>query len=172
MKKKYEELVEINAYVSDDSQLLSPYAEIDNPVVSSEFAEFLTTSAKAFHPKSKLRINMISDCIDEEEKSVYTAAVHNYFSLQLEDNERERRLKTVVSLCFTLIGILALAFMLVLEYRGVGAVWTECVDIFAWVFLWEAVDQYFIERKSLTVKNLRIRRFIECEIYFKDLSDV
>ena len=45
--------------------------------------------------------------------------------------------------------------MFVLSELGAGAVWTECVDIFAWVFLWEAVDQFFIERKGVLLKMKR-----------------
>ena len=56
--------------------------------------------------------------------------------------------------------------MFVLSGLGAGAVWTECVDIFAWVFLWEAVDQFLIERKGVLLKMKRYYAFMNSRITF------
>lgn len=53
-----------------------------------------------------------------------------------------------------------------LDRLGANGVWVECVDIFAWVFLWEAVDQFFIERGLLLLKRKRDLAFIRIEINF------
>lgn len=166
MKKFTDEIANLNMSVTDDSDFLSPYAETGKPVISTEVADFLTTSANAYHPKSKLKINIRSDCINEEEKPVYKAAIRNYFSLQLEEVARDMRRKTAMSIWFTLVGIFGLAFMFLLGELGVNDIWVECVDIFAWVFLWEAVDQFFIERGGLLLKSRRMQNFIDAEINY------
>lgn len=166
MKKYDEEIANVNMSVSDDSDFLSPYAETDKPVISTEVAEFLTAGANAYHPKTKLKINIKSECIDEKEKPTYTAAIRNYFALQLEEIARDMRRKTLIAVWFTLIGVFGLAFMFMLDAFGANGIWVECVDIFAWVFLWEAVDQFFIERGGLLAKSRRIVNFINAEINF------
>ena len=166
MKKLTDEISDINMSVADDSNFLSPYAETGMPVISTEVADFLTTSANAFHPKNKLRINIKSDCIDDNEKVVYKAAIRNYFSLQLGEVARDMKRKTAVALWFTLIGIFGLAFMFLLGNLGVNDLWVECVDIFAWVFLWEAVDQFFIERGGLMLKSRRMENFVNAEVNY------
>ena len=44
-----------------------------------------------------------------------------------------------------LVGVAALGSMFFAESFGVKQLWIECIDIFAWVFIWEAVDLQFIE---------------------------
>lgn len=152
--------------VTDDDGFLSPYSEEGKPTISSEVAEFLETSAKANHPKEKLRLVVRSECIDEEEKKKYAAAIKNYYELKLKEEQRDFRKKTINSVIFAIIGIVALAVMFLLSAKNVGEVWKECIDIFAWVFLWEAVDQFFIERGGIMMRKKRFINFLEMDIVF------
>lgn len=165
-RKQIFEVADINVSVSDDSQFLSPLSEIGKPVISSEVAEFLENSAKEYAPPQALRLTISSKCIDEDEKPKYCQAIRNHFSLKLSDTKREIKRKSVLSLVFFVVGIIALAAMLFLRAKNIGDVWTECVDIFAWVFLWEAVDQFFIERSNLILREKRLKNFVEMEIIY------
>lgn len=156
----------IHMTVNDDSAFLSPYAETGRPVIATEVADFLENSANAYRPGEKLHLQIKSTCIDDEEKPRYTQAIANYFSLELEETNRNLKRKTVVSVIFTLIGILALAFMFVCGKRELNDLWIECIDIFAWVFLWEAVDQFFIERSPLLMRRKRLKNFTEMKITY------
>ena len=157
----------IDMSVNDDSSFLSPYAETGKPIISSEVAGFLENAANAFHPKEKIVLTIHSTCIDENEKTVYDNAIRNYFKLQQNDVNRDMKRKTVIATWFSIVGIVALAFMILIGRLGVNDLWVECVDIFAWVFLWEAVDQFFIERSGLLLKKKRLDNFINMEIIFK-----
>lgn len=156
----------INLTVRDDSQILSPYSQPNKPVISEELADYLENQSKAFRPKAALSINVYSDCIDDDEKKVYDKAIRNYFSLKLTEAERDAKRKTAISLVFTAIGVFALVLTLILTAKGLGDVIAECLDIFAWVFLWEAVDQYFIERKTILFKRKRYETFVLSKISF------
>ena len=167
MKKLPDEIVCLNLNITDDSDFLSPYSPSENPLVSSEVADFLENSARAFHPRAKINLTITGRCIDESEKSVYGDAIRNYFSLKLAETERDIKRKGFVSLIFAIVGVVALVFMIIYESFVNNAVWTECVDIFAWVFLWEAVDQFFIERSGLLLKRKRFENFVNMSIEFK-----
>lgn len=56
--------------------------------------------------------------------------------------------------------------MFVLDHIGVNSLWIEVIDIFAWVFLWEAVDLFFIERSHLLVRAKRLQNFIQMQINY------
>ncbi len=163
-----EQTAKINMTVNDDSDFLSPYAETGKPVISSEVAEFLENSANAFHPKESITLTVHSNCIDDDEKIVYEKAIRNYFSLQLNEVNRSMRRKTIIATWFSVVGILALAFMFLISKPGINDLWVECVDIFAWVFLWEAVDQFFIERSGLMLRKKRLDNFIDMKIIFSE----
>lgn len=158
----------INMYVGDDDNFLSVYSLEGKPVISQEIADFIENSAKEFHPKDKLILNIYSSCIDNEEQKIYPKAIKNYFDLQIKDCDFELKRKTFIGALFSLIGVMALAFMIILSNRETKELWVECIDIFAWVFLWEAVDQLFIERGALVRKRKRFVSFFNMEIYFKN----
>lgn len=168
MNKKHttEQPAEISLNVLADSDFLSPYSSGNIPVISSGVAEFLENAASAHHPDQKLALSICGDCISGDEQPVYTDAIKNYYELKLTDVERSLRRKTFIAAWFSLIGILALAFMFLCDRLNINPLWVECIDIFAWVFLWEAVDQFFIERTSLRVEKKRYLRFIEMPCRF------
>ena len=164
--KNADERAIIDMEVVSDEGFTSPYSAAGKPVISAEVADFLENAANAHHPRKSLILNVYGDCIDDGEKLRYDAAIRNYYKNKLGDVERSIARKSVVSLIFTVVGILGLIAMFVLDHLGANGVWVECVDIFAWVFLWEAVDQFFIERGLLLLKRKRDLAFIKMEINF------
>lgn len=168
--EKTQERAVIDMEVTSDEGFTSPYSAAGRPVISSEVADFLENAADAFHPREQLTLNVFGDCIDDGEKVRYDAAIRNYFDNKLGDVNRSIARKGVISIIFTLVGIFGLVAMFVLDRLGAGGIWVECVDIFAWVFLWEAVDQFFIERRGLLLERKRTIAFMQMEINFYPLS--
>ena len=72
----------------------------------------------------------------------------------------------ITGILFSIIGIIVLALMFLLSNLEAKAIWIECVNIFAWVFLWEAVDKLFIERNKLLLKISRLSSFINMKINY------
>lgn len=157
---------EIQLTVTDDSSFLSPYSTAGKPVISPDVSDFLENAAKATHPKNALRLIISGDCIDEKEKIAYDEAVRNTYAQKLAEERRELKRKTAVAGIFAIIGIIALAFMFLAESMGIKEVWKECIDIFAWVFIWEAVDLFFIERAAISLRLKRYKNFARAEIVF------
>lgn len=160
----------INMTVLTDDDFLSPYSETSTPVISSEVADFLENSAKGFHLNDKLALNVYSNCVDDSEQTLYPKAIKNYFTTQLKSLEMELKRNALTVVLFTLIGIAGLVFMILYSHFWDNEVWAECIDIFAWVFLWEAVDQFFIQRKILHRKKKRIIAFCEMTVTFLPLK--
>ena len=77
--------------VRDDSSFLSVYSEGETPVISSEVAEFLEKSTDALRPDEELSLCIASDCIGEEEKKLYPAAVREKPVLRPSTDLRIRR---------------------------------------------------------------------------------
>ncbi len=170
-KELWEQEAEITLAVTDDSNFLSPYCPPGEPVISSEVAEYLDNAAKAYHPNQKLKLTISGDCIDESEEKVYKTAIRNYYMLKEAETLRDAARKSMVAFWFTLIGIVSLAAMIVLSNAGLKSIWVECIDIFAWVFIWEAVDQFFIERSGLLLKCRRSHNFVLMKTSFCRLSE-
>ncbi len=166
MKKKTIKNAEITLSINDDSDFLSKYSPSDKPVISSEVAEFLENAAREFHPKAEIKLTVKGECVDDKEKPIYAEAIKNYFVLKHCETERDIRRKTFISIIFTIIGVIALAAMFLVDGIFKNEIWTECVDIFAWVFIWEAVDQFFIERSGLLMRRKRLENFVNITVEF------
>lgn len=48
----------------------------------------------------------------------------------------------------------------------VGAVILNMLDVFAWVFLWEAVDMFFLQRPQLRKRRYRTEAVLQAKITF------
>lgn len=156
----------IKMTVRDDTSFLSPYSGNDVPMISSDVADFIKESAVSFKPKEKFVLDIYGECIDEEEKIIYTAAIKNYFSAQNVSGARDLKRNMRIAFVMFLSGLLALSCMFVFENHGVGELWIECIDILAWVFLWETADLLFISRNAMKVKQTRLNSLIEMPIRF------
>lgn len=156
----------ISMTVLQDEDFLSAFSAGSLPVVSSEVAEFIDESAHAFLPKEPVRINIYSDCIDQEEERIYTEALKEYYARHYKKNRRDLKRNSLLSLIMTVVGLFALTISLLLTYLWENAVVSEATNIFAWVFLWEAVDLFFLERMVLKAERDRCLRFIEAKICF------
>ena len=145
---------------------LSHFCEPGKPLISTELADFIENSANDFHPNEKLSLNIYSNCITDDEKVIYNQAIKNYFQLQLKDVIRSLKQKRIIAISFSIVGIIALAFMFICSNMGIKQIWIECINIFAWVFIWEAVDLLFIEQNSLLIRRKRLINFIEMSINY------
>ena len=141
--------------VRDDNGFLSPFYPEGEPVISGEVADFLENVALAYPPGTPLALHISGDCVEEAEQDLYRDAIRNHYLRRAADAQRESRRKTVISLLFTLIGVLALGGMAACAALQLKEVWMECIDIFGWVFLWEAVDQFFLARWELRMHHRR-----------------
>lgn len=171
MKKQEPTIHTINMTVLDDSDFLSPYSEINTPVISGDVAEFIENCANAAKLKDNFELHVHSDCIDAVKQERYDKAIRNYFSLKLNAEHHDLRRNNILSLVFAIVGILGLAFMIICDQLlDMKQIWVEVIDIFAWVFLWEAVDQFFIERRKLILNRRRLKNFTEMPIIFLPIN--
>ena len=155
----------IGMTVLRDEDFLSDFSA-GKPVVSSEVAEFVEESAMAFLPKEPIRLKIYSDCIDEEEEKVYANALKEYYVRRYTESRRSLHRNRWIAAIMLLVGVVALAVVLTLSLLKRVEILVEVLDIFAWVFLWEAVDLFFLEGGVLRMKQRRFLRFIDAKVEF------
>lgn len=181
MKKRADETLASRAYerdeegrvivdmtVKDDTDFLSVFSANATPVVSAEVAEFIENGTHSLRPNESLSLRVHSDCIDEEEKTVYEKAIREYYAERYVANERELKRNNIVALLLAAAGVLVLALAISLEYIASSLLWAELIDIVAWVFLWEAVDISALGNRALRLKRLRYLAYMNMKIEFDD----
>ena len=161
-----ENRVVINMTVKDDSNFLSVFSEGETPVISTEVAEFIEHSTHAVPPTELFTLRIRSSCIDDQEKSLYQKAIKEFYTQKYIANERELKRNLVIISLLSLMGILVLAFELFFEYKIGDAIWTEVIDIVAWVLLWESVDIGIFGNRSLKLKKKYYLSYLSMKVEF------
>lgn len=160
----------IGMTVRSDEGFLSDFSIGRKPVVGEGVAAFLEECAMAFSPKEAICIKIYSDCIDKKERELYSVALREYYVRHYDEKRREIRQKTLFSAIFFCVGFLALCSMILFSFLQRYPVLSEVLDIFAWVFLWESVDLFFLQRKMLLAERSRYLRFTDAKLLFFPLS--
>ncbi len=155
----------IDMNVTDDSAFLSTYAEKDSPIISNEVADFLDNTVQSISAKESIALRIHSSCIDSEEEKAYREAIKNYYSNRLVHTEREHKRSIIIGIILAVIGIFTLAIAQILDSLD-RVLWTEVIDIAAWVFLWEAVDIFFFKMHTLRTDKKRYSSFADIKVEY------
>ncbi len=160
----------INMTVNDDSDFLFAFSECGSPVISDDVAAFIESRAEALHPRESITLRIHSDCIDQEKKIVYERAVRDFYVERHIANTRNLRRNVVVASVLAVVGVFVLALSLFLGTLQEGILWSEVIDIVAWVLLWEAVDISLLQSYAMRVRRLRYLSYIHMNIEYYQLK--
>jgi len=154
----------INVNIKNNEQIISPYCENNNLLINSDFAEFLNNSVKDIPLSQNLTLQISSN-----NGNIYTinTAVKNYYYKEFADTEYLLKINLKFSILTFIIGLFALALSLTQLIIG-HPLWAGTIDIFAWVFIWEAIDLFFFRRHQLKHQQYRNINFINATIILKN----
>lgn len=155
--------------VRDDEEFLSDLSG-RRAVVSSAVGEFLERQALAVSPGEPLALHVESDCIDEEERPVYVEALRERYRLLYREKRRELKRNAWYAALLAAAGVAWLLVTVLLSHVMKNAVLFEVIDIVAWVFLWEAADLFFLERRLLRGERDRCLCFLDMPVRFAPIS--
>lgn len=156
----------IDMSVKDDSEFLSPYSKHTTPVISSDVANFIEDAASTLPPKQQITLRIHSDCIDDNEKVIYKEAISEYYAQRYIASKNELRFNSIAFILLTLAGILTL----ILAFAVNSHIWSEIIDIAAWVFLWEAVDIFFFKRRRSNIERNRYLSYMLIKVEYFPLN--
>lgn len=146
----------INMNVKNDDNFLSPFSSSETPVISSEVADFIEKSSKGTLPGESYTLRIKSSCIDDEEKLLYKKAIFQYYDEELTAKSREIRKNRLIALILGILGIAVLAIALIIDYNLSSPIWSEVIDIVAWVLVWESV---YLELFSNRQDKIKIKYY-------------
>ena len=160
----------INMTVLDDNEFLSPYGEEKDIVISRETAAFLEHSTRAIHHNRDLTLVISSNVIDEKEKVLYKKGIHNYFENSFLALQKDLKRNLWTSIIFALIGVLYFAVLIVVSLFVDYDLILEMLSNAGWVFLWEAVELFFIDRTEMKNRQYRAYAFLNAKIIYEELN--
>lgn len=157
----------LNIKISDDSNFLSPFY-YDKPIISDELGDFILKHRTILLWKDGVSIHLISNNISDDKKEIYPDAIRSYFEQLLISGKRRQKRNYVLSIILFLIGVFIFSLLFILDYL-IGdslGMWSEVIDVIAWVFIWEAVDISIIERLENTSNVIIAKNLVNSKIVF------
>ncbi len=161
-KRDEDGCVIIDMTVKNDDDFLSVYSTNETPIISTDVAEFIENSTHSISPRDRFALHIHSNCIDESEKTEYAAAIKEYYAEKYIANKKELNLNRIIISILTLVGIIVLALAFQIE----NAVWSEVIDIAAWVLLWEAVDIGVFKNREINLRRQRYLAYMSMNIVY------
>ena len=161
----------ITMLVKDDSHFLSEFSKTETPIISDTVADFLEDSTHSLLPNEKYVLTIESNCIDETEKILYERAIKEYYTERYVVSERELKRNRIIAGALSLSGMAVLGVSILLDVYFNHLLWSEMINIVAWVLLWEAVDIIVFQSRSLKMKRLKYLAFISMELQYQQLDE-
>jgi len=156
----------IDMSVKSDDDFLSVYSGGESPIISSDVADFIENNTRSLSPREKYTLIVHSDCIDDKEKDEYNSAIKEYYAEKYFANRKELRINRIIVLLLFMAGVLVLSLAFQIENH----IWSEVIDIAAWVLLWEAVDIWAFKNRELNIKAKRCLAFMDMKVEYMDIE--
>ena len=161
LNEKSEDASLINVKIDGKDQLFSAYSYSEDKL-NIEFSNYIFDKAKDAPVKEKIKI-IIHSANDLDASEVQQSLKGHCKSAYIESKKEIKRI-VFVSTIMTILGILALTALILINHFTENIYITSIVEIAAWVFIWEAVDFFFLQRPVVKGKCLLIQRIYMAEI--------
>ena len=168
----FDDIETINIKAENKAAIFSDYNYDSNEVLNPNLEAFLVEKAKSIPPKSNLRVKIFTDdCVDENEVKV---AYKNKFKGDFEELEQELRRNMLFALTMLILGVLFIGFLILEMHFLNNYILSTILEIAAWVFIWEAVDSFFLERSVIKRKRYQMARlyYAELEVVTLDFDKI
>lgn len=100
----------------------------------------------------------------EIKREEVSAALKKHYAKEYRETKTQLKRNAAFSVIMLVLGLASLALLLLFYALYDNYYVTTVVKIMAWVFIWEAVDAFFLERGSLRRKCLRIMQLYTADI--------
>ena len=145
----------INVKIDSKEQLYSSYS-YSGDKLNNEFSEYVYEKAKSVPINESIKIRIHST--DDIDAAEVEQTIKRHYRAEYKQTKKEIKRIAVISLIMTLLGILALTALILINHFTENLYVTSIVEIAAWVFIWEAVDYFFLQRPVVKGKCILIQR--------------
>jgi hypothetical protein len=98
--------------------------------------------------------------MSEQEKSKIKQLYHSHYAIKYKALKQDMRKERIIAWIFMFIGVVLLSLDIAFKVQEPDSVATEVLDIFAWVFIWQAGDMFvFSSLQNYRQANIYLRLF-------------
>ena len=159
----------INCCISDYHDVISTYSSKGQESLNFDFVNYLEGSAEPIPDEYPLVLNIIGNCLSDEEKKSITEIIRDDFSYKLGivEKELEREFKMFL---FMLIGSLIAGILLAMT-DFLEEVPREIFVVLFWFFGDRMFQSFFITRREIRKEKRLAGRLASTKVVFSDTHE-
>ena len=155
-------IIDVGAENYDD--IFSYYDLEGENVLDKEFDEFLEAKADAIPLKTELALHFHVKNASEEKREEIDRVFKSHHKRQFRALKRKLHKVTMFTTYMLFMFLIFFVIYIPFVVFNVHFIAQFIVEIIAWVFLWEVVDQWFMHRREIKHEMLKKYRFIRADI--------
>ena len=160
----------IDVGAEEYSDIFSYYSLNGYNVLDTEFNNFIEAKADTIPMKRNLTMVFhIKDANTEKLCEIKNAVKDNY-EREIFAINREMHRNTIFSLIMLIVGLSIFGIYILANIFEFSFIFTAVAEIGAWVFLWESVDKFFLQRSKLKSERLKKYRLMKANIKVKEFA--
>lgn len=162
-------IIDVGAEHYDD--LFSYYDMDGKSILDNEFIDFIEMKADSIPPHKDLTLCFHIPDANEEKRLEIEKTLKDTYIKQTHAINRKIKENNKFSLTMLIVGLaLSTVYYFMNMYNSIPVLSyiLNIVEICAWVFVWEAVDSYFLYKRDLEDDLLKKYRFIQSRITIKE----
>lgn len=158
-----------------EEDVMSPYS--DGRILSPDLVDYIQREAQFIKSDELLAIDFkVEDKSDSRNKGI-AKQLKEQFLFRFSETKKKKRKVLRETLIFLITGILFILLYIILnvlayQFNGINKLYltilSDVIDIVSWVFIWEAADKFFFERRGVQEEMFKMTQLATCEINFID----
>lgn len=151
----------------EKDNLYKPYS--NNGLLNDEIFDYIYSAFKLVRKKKSLKLDIsFADDIDEQERIKIKNLIKKHYALEYQILKEKIRGKKRASFLCLIFGVLLLSLEILFYYFFKNQIVNEVIDIFSWVFIWEACDIIAFTVTKYNINRIQTLRLFEMEIIDND----
>lgn len=158
----------IDVNLEEDENLFSPYS--DKKVLNPEILNYIDSIADPIPANIPLVVNFIVDDESKLDQDFIKLAFRRHYWLSYKEKVRDSRRNVITSLILFAIGLSLLVIYYFLNQISEVFFGNEIVLISSWVFIWEGVNRFFLDRREKQIDRINEGQMAVAVVTFENRS--
>ncbi len=152
------------------SQIFSAYDYDSNEKLNEELGSHILSETRFVPVSRDVRLKIYtSEGIQQDEVE---NAIRNKFKKDYNEVKMEKKKNIFFSLSMLIVGLIFLSLLLLSNTYFPNAFLEIVLEVGTWVFIWEAIDSFFLRRAELKHKQIQYLKIITSRIEVINLEDI
>lgn len=157
----------IDLSISDwNNGVFSSYSVLNN-VMDSSLEEYINHSALDIPLNLELELNIYENSDNKKDQEKFISTFRSSYQKNIGETNRKLKTNLIFSISMLVTAVLFFGIYLFIHKNFPHYITDAMLEIACWVFTWEAVNQFFIERKLLRFEQIKNYRLKNSNIIFK-----